>query len=89
MPTDLQQIAWMRVQWKRFRRILWGCSGAAWLVCCAGIIVLGRERVWLLLALVLMLVVVTGILIYLLFVVRRELKNLEHQAIELRAAQTQ
>lgn len=89
MATDLRQIYWMRSQWKRFRRILWGSSGAAWLVCCAGIIFLGEEQFLLLLALVFMLFVVTGLLIYLLVVVHRELKVLEREAIQLRAAQSQ
>ncbi len=89
MSTDLRQIYWMRSQWKRFRRILWGCTGAAWLVCCAGIILLGEEQFLLLLALVFMFMVVSGLLVYLLIVVRRELKMLERDAIELRAAQSQ
>ncbi len=79
----------MRAQWQRFRRVLWGCSGAAWLVCCAGIVFMGEEQFLLLLALVFMLVVVSGLFLYLLIVVRRELKALEREAIELRANQTQ
>jgi len=87
MTTDLRQIYWMRSQWKRFRQILFGSTGAAWLVCCAGIIWLGQEQFLLLLSLVFMLFVVTGLFIYLLIVIRRELKALERDALELRAAQ--
>ncbi|MFT5091040.1 MAG: hypothetical protein ACI906_000474 [Candidatus Latescibacterota bacterium] len=87
MTSDLRQIYWMRSQWKRFRHILWGSTGAAWLVCCAGIILLGHEQFLLMLALVFMFLVVTGLFIYLLIVIRRELKALEREAIEVRAAQ--
>ena len=87
MTSDLRQIYWMRSQWKRFRHILWGSTGAAWLVCCAGIILLGHEQFLLMLALVFMFLVVTGLFIYLLIVIRREFKALEHEAIEVRAAQ--
>lgn len=86
MNIDLRQITWMRAQWKRFRRILWGCSGAAWLVCCAGIILVGQEQFLVMLALVFMFVVVTGVFIYLFFVSRRESKNLERQASAIRTA---
>ena len=86
MSADLRQITWMQPQWKRFRRILWGCSGAAWLLCCAGIIFVGQERFLVLVALVFLFLVVTGVFIYLFFVSRRESKNLERQAIAVRAA---
>ena len=86
MSSDLRQITWMRGQWKRFRRILWGCSGAAWLLCCAGIIIVGQEQFLIMVALAFMFLVVTGVFIYLFFVSRRESKDLERKAIAIRAA---
>ena len=86
MNNDLRQIAWMRVQWKRFRRILWGCSGAAWLLCCASIILVGPEQFMILVSLVFMFLVVTGVFIYLFFVSRQERKTLEQKAIAIRTA---
>lgn len=85
MSIDPRQIVWMRSQWKRFRLILCICTGIAWLVCCAGIILLGREDLPILLSMIFMLLVVTGLFIYLLWMTRRELKSLDRQAIELRA----
>ena len=76
MNADLRQIHWMRTQWKRFRRILWGCTVAAWMLCCAGIILVGAEQLLILVALVFLFFVVTGVFIYLLFISRRETKKL-------------
>jgi cytochrome b subunit of formate dehydrogenase len=86
MSADLRQITWMRAQWKRFRRILWGCSGAAWLFCCAGILFVGQKQLPILIALAFMFLIVTGVFIYFFYVSRRESKNLERQAIAIRTA---
>ena len=86
MSVDLRQITWMRAQWKRFRRILWGCSGAAWLFCCAGILFVGQKQLPILIALAFMFLIVTGVFIYFFYVSRRESKNLERQAIAIRTA---
>lgn len=88
MSIDLRQIAWMRSQWKRFRHILCICTGIAWLVCCAGIVLLGRDDLPILLAMIFMLLIVTGLFAYLLLMTRRELKSLDAQAVELRAQAT-
>ena len=71
-------------QWKRFRRTLLGCNGAAWLLCCAGIILIGHDRFPVLVALVFLFFVVTAVFIYLMFVARREGKKLERKAIAIR-----
>ena len=84
MSVNLRQIPWMRAQWKRFRRILWGCSGAAWLFCCAGIIFVGQKQLPVLIALAFMVLIVTGVFIYLFYVSRRDSKNIERQAIAIR-----
>ena len=76
MDSELRHITWMCGQWKRFRRTLLGCSGAAWLLCCAGIILIGHDRFPVLVALVFLFFVVTAVFIYLMFVARREGKNL-------------
>ena len=58
--------------------------GAAWLLCCAGIILIGHDRFPVLVALVFLFFVVTAVFIYLMFVARREDKNLERKAIAIR-----
>ena len=86
MDSELRNITWMCGQWKRFRRTLLGCSGAAWLLCCAGIILIGHDRFPVLKALVFLFFVVTSVFfIYLMFMARREGKNLERKAIAIRA----
>ena len=85
MDSKLRQIIWMCGQWKRFRRTLLGCSGAAWLLCCAGIILVGEDRFQVLIALVFLFFVVTAVFIYLMFLARREGKNLERKALAIRA----
>ena len=84
--VDLRQIAWMRLQWKRFRHLLWGATGAVWLVCCSGIILAEEDQLLVRAALLLMLVASTVCSIRLLFTIRRETKALERRAIELRVA---
>ena len=44
-----------------FAATLRGCSGAAWLLCCAGIIVVGPEQFMILVSLAHMFLVVTGV----------------------------
>lgn len=85
MDSELRHITWMCGQWKRFRRTLLGCSGVAWLLCCAGIILIGHDRFPVLIALVFLFFVVTSVFIYLMFVARREGKNLECKTIAIRA----
>jgi len=85
MDSELRHITWMCGQWKRFRRTLLGCSGVAWLLCCAGIILIGHDRFPVLIALVFLFFVVTSVFINLMFVARREGKNLECKTIAIRA----
>jgi len=84
--VDLRQIAWMRLQWKHFRRLLWGATGAVWLVCGSGILLTGEDQLLVRAALLLMFAASTACSIRLLLTVRRETKALERRAIEIRAA---
>lgn len=84
--VDLRQLAWMRLQWKRFRRLLWGATGAVWLVCCSGILLAGEDQLLVRAALLLMLVASTACSIRLLLTIRRETKALDRRAIEIRTA---
>jgi len=86
--VDLRQIAWMRLQWKRFRRLLWGALGAVWLVCCSGILLAGEEQLLVRAALLVMLVASTVCSVVLFLIARRETKALERQALEIRAEMT-
>jgi small-conductance mechanosensitive channel len=81
----------MRQQWKRFRRMLWGAVGAVWLFCCVGILYLTTftESFVLPMALLLMLVLTTGVGLHLMIVVYRRLKELERMIVEQRAAELQ
>ena len=57
----------------------------AWLLCCAGIILVGEDSFPVLIALVFLVFVVTAVFIYLMFAARREGKNLERKAIAIHA----
>ena len=83
--NDLRQITWMSSQWKRFRRLIWGATGAVWLLCSSGILLLGEEDFLVRMALLAMFALSTFAAIYLLLVARRESKKLERLAIETRA----
>jgi len=78
----------MSSQWKRFRRLIWGATGATgavWLLCSSGILLLGEENFLVRMALLAMFALSTFAAIYLLLVARRESKKLERLAIETRA----
>ena len=81
----------MRLQWKRFQRLLGGATGMVWLLCCSGIIFIGGEEdtEWFLarMSLVAMLVAATGVSLWLFIVAWRELKSLEALAMDLRQAE--
>jgi len=86
--TELREILWMRVQWKRFRRVLRVTTVLVWLMCSGGIIFIGaeEENQWFYarMALVLMLIVSTGVSVWLLLLARRELKGLDQMAEDVR-----
>ena len=84
---DLRQLNWMLFQWKRFRRMVWLATGAIWMVCCSGILLLSLEDLIVRLALLLMLVLCTVTALVLLIIARRERKRLDRLTIEIRAAQ--
>ena len=77
----------MRVQWKRFRRVLKGTTVLIWLMCSGGVIFIGAEEdnqwFYARMALLVMLVASTGVSIWLLLLARRELKGLDQIAQEL------
>ena len=79
------------MQWKRFTRLLGGATGAVWLLCSSGIIFIGDEEdtSWFFarMALVAMLIGATGVSVWLFFVARREIVNLETLAMEIRLAE--
>ena len=77
----------MLFQWKRFRRLVWLATGAIWVVCCSGLLLLTLEDLIVRLSLLVMLALCTVTAIFLLVVARRERKRLDRLAIELRAAQ--
>ena len=77
----------MLFQWKRFRRMVWLATGAIWVVCCSGILLLPLDDLVVRLSLLLMLVLCTTTAIVLLVIARRERKRLDRLAIEVRAAQ--
>ena len=85
MVLDLRQIAWMRLQWKRFRNLLWGGTGAVWLLCCSGILLVDEGQFLVRMALLIMLAVSTVLGVWFLWTARREIKTLERMAIEVRA----
>jgi len=89
--VDLRDVAWMRVQWKVFRRILLAATGVVWLLCSSGIILLKDDEqfqwFYARMALLLMLVVSTGVSLWLFVVAWRELRHLRRVARELRLTQ--
>jgi len=85
---ELREIAWMLVQWKRFRRVLGGATGVVWLMCCSGIILLGDEEeiqwFWARMSLLFMLASSTGVSIWLFYTAWREMRELRGLAAEVR-----
>ena len=86
---ELRQLAWMLLQWKRFKRMVWGATGTVWILCCSGVLLLPEEDFIVRIALLVMLVLCTIVSVYLLLVVRREVKELNRLTIETRAIQQQ
>ena len=41
---ELHDIAWMRLQWKRFKRLLGGATGMVWLLFSSGVLFLPEEE---------------------------------------------
>jgi hypothetical protein len=82
---ELKHLTWMQQQWRRFRRLVLGATGAIWVLCCSGVLLLPAEDLIPRIALLLMLLSCTGVSIYLMLVARREIKDLGRQVIEARA----
>ena len=79
----------MQHQWRRFRRLVVAAIGAIWVLCCSGLLLLTDENLVSRIALLLMLLLCTGVAIYLVLAARRQIKKLERQTIEARARQRQ
>lgn len=88
---DLRDLAWMRAQWKRFRRVLSGATGVVWLMCCTGIILMGGEEetqwFWARMALLFMLASSTAVSVWLFFTAWREMRRLHDLAASIRIEQ--
>ena len=82
---ELRHLTWMLLQWRRFRRLVVGATGAIWVICCSGILLLTDVDLVIRLALLAMLVLCTIVCLYLVIVARREIKRLQRQASELRS----
>jgi hypothetical protein len=90
MTVELHQLNWLRAQWRRFRSLLLVAVSAVWLLCSAGILWIlraGKDEFLVPMALLAMLLVSTGLAGRLLWVIRRELRALEQQALEARATE--
>lgn len=90
MTVELHQLNWLRAQWRRFRSLLLVAVSAVWLLCSGGIIWIlraGKNEFMVPMALLAMLLVSTGLAGRLLWVIRRELRALDQQALEARAAE--
>ena len=87
---QLRDIAWMRLQWKRFKRLLGGATVMVWLLCSSGIIFLPVEETeevswfWARIALLVCLVLSTVAGLWLFISARREIKKLERLGAEMR-----
>ena len=89
--ADLQDIAWMISQWKRFRRLLGGATGVVWLLCCCGVIFIGGGEEgdvseWFVtrIAFVVMFIASTGVSSWLFIAAFKELRRLDGEAVEMR-----
>lgn len=88
MILELHQLSWLRSQWRRFRSLLLLAVSAVWLLCSAGILLTGEGEFLVTMALLAMLLVSTVVAGWLLWVIRRELRALDQQALEARVAGT-
>ena len=90
---QLRDIAWMRLQWKRFKQLLGGATVMVWLLCSSGILYFspaGTETedelpwFWIRIALLVCLILSTVVGAWLFFSARREIKKLEALGTEMR-----
>ena len=89
--VDLRDVAWMRVQWRVFRRILLGATAVVWLLCSSGIVLLRDDEqfqwFYVRMALLAMLVASTLVSLWLFGAAWRELRHLKQVGTEIRLAQ--
>ena len=89
--VDLRDVAWMRVQWRIFRRILLGATGVVWLLCSSGIVLLRDDEqyqwFYVRMALLVMLAASTVVSLWLFVVAWRELRHLKHVGTEIQLEQ--
>ena len=86
---ELRDFAWMRLQWKRFKRLLGGATGMVLMLCSSGILFLPEEKegeswFWARISLLVCLVLTSVVSIWLYIVARREIKRLEALSTEMR-----
>ncbi|MEE2832374.1 MAG: hypothetical protein VYD18_08430 [Candidatus Latescibacterota bacterium] len=80
MP-DLEYYVWMRQQWRRFRHVLVGTHTAVLILCASGLLLLHDEedpqtRIYVQLALIVLLVASTVVAMWLLYRARHEICDL-------------
>ena len=90
----LRDIAWMRLQWKRFKRLLGGATGLVWLLFSSGVLFLPEEEdgetwFWARISLLVCLVLSTIVSVWLFFAARREIKRLEGVSADMRIEQAE
>ncbi|MEW6749945.1 MAG: hypothetical protein AB1505_03095 [Candidatus Latescibacterota bacterium] len=85
MSEDLRRIAWLRLQWRSYCRLLWGATASVWLLCATGVVLLGSDRFIVRAALGFMMLVSTAYTVRLLFHARRQARDLERRAVEVRS----
>ncbi len=86
---ELRDVAWMRLQWKRFRRLLGGATGMFWLLCSNGVLFLPEEEdgetwFWARISLLVCLFCSTIVSLWLYIAARREIKRLERVSADMR-----
>lgn len=87
--SDLQDLIWMRHQWRRFRRLLLGAFGVVWVLCSSGLLLLRSEEdpppwFYTRLAMMFMLVAASLFTVWLWSRASREIRSLGQQATEAR-----
>ncbi len=86
---ELRDVAWMRLQWKRFKRLLGGATGMVWLLCSSGVLILPEEEdgvtwFWARISLLVCLFLSTIVSLWLYIAARREIKRLERVSSDMR-----
>lgn len=86
---EFRDVAWMLLQWKRFKRLLGGATGMFWLLCSSGVLFLPEEEdgetwFWARISLLVCLLASTIVSLWLYIAARREIKRLERVSADMR-----